>query len=267
MIEFEVDIPWQWMMVLVAVVLMISLSRRRQLSTRRLIISTILRLATVILVCLALANPIQRTVNPGSQNILFLIDRSDSIDPLGRDHSLSVMRDVQRLQQKEDLAGLMSFATETVVEAPLIRGFEAFAPKSSVATDATDIASAVEQGLASLPRNGENTIVLMSDGNETVRSTRSVVESARKRGVVIHTVPLARTGQENWSADKISAPRKVNAGERFNIRALLMNDGDIPLQARVILRRNGQPINDEKSVSLSNGTTPISMVYKITEPG
>lgn len=267
MIEFEMDIPWLWMVVLVAAVLLITLSRRRQLNTRRLVVSTMLRLATVFLVCLALANPIQRTVNPGRQNILFLIDRSDSIDQLGHDHSLVVMRDVQRLQQIEDLAGFMSFATETVMEAPLIRGFEAFTPKSSVATDATDIASAVEQGLASLPRNGENTIVLMSDGNETVRSTRSVVEAARRQGVAIHTVPLVRAGQEDWSVDKISAPQRVNAGERFNIRALLMNETDTPIQARISMRRNGQPINDEKSVTLPNGTTPISMVYKITEPG
>lgn len=266
-LHLEFSFPWLWMLLLCAGVLLIALARRNVLSGWRLYGSLALRLLVVLLVSVAVANPVYESTRTGGQSLVFVLDQSASIGEAGRSRAAALIRDILRLQTRHDAAGLVAFARTPHTVAPPGRGFDGTVPGVAVDPDATSIAGALELSLGLLPAEGARALVLLSDGNETEGQARRVADLARRQGVAIHAVPLERAARSAWGVEKLFAPARVRAGERFRLRALLTNQTARPSYARVVIRKDGAPVSTQSRVPIPPGTTPLTMDYKLDEPG
>ena len=162
---------------------------------------------------------------------------------------------------------MVAFARKPELVAPLSAGFAIRTPKMGSPTDATDIATALSYGLDLFPENSLKTLVLFSDGNETTGESRALIERARRQGVQICTIPVERSVGASQRVEKLFAPSRVSVGERFRLRVLIANESTEPLTARLVIRKDGQIIKDEQGMILQPGATPITLDYRIDEPG
>ena len=266
-LQFEYAIEWLWMLVLVTVVVVIALSRRGSMPAVRLYTSAVLRILVVLLLFLAMANPVQKFTRFGRQCIIFLLDQSNSINESAKDRALAMMSAINNLRTGDDITGLITFAGTPDLTISPGKVFEIRVPRTPADTDATDIASAIEFGINLFPSGSARTLVLFSDGNETERSARVLVDMVERQEVVIHSVPLARKTRSPWHVDRLIAPSRVKVGERFRLRALLTSDAEKAIQTRVVLRKNGVPVNERVDLMLQPGVTPVTMDYKLMDTG
>jgi len=240
---------------------------RQKLSHPGKRLSLALKTLTAACLLLALANPVVEVLDFPEQHLLFLIDRSDSITPSSDAQIETFIQRVNALRPSRARLGTVVFARNTETTQTPSADFSFVTPPRPAYTDATDIGGAIDYGLALLPMDGQASMVLFSDGNETVGNGRAAADRARQQGVAVHTVPITRKTEHIRGITKLSAPSRVRVGERFRLRALLANGGDTPVHARLILRKNGQVIDEESNVLVQPGTTPVSMEYRLDEIG
>ncbi len=265
-LQFEYPFEWRWLSAAAAFVILIALLKRAGWSSARLYGALAVRLAILVLIFLALANPVFMHTLTGKQCVLFVLDLSESISAAGKSRALQFMREVKPLLDANDAAGLIAFArTPRLIHSPAA-GFEVSLPPALADADATDIARALELGLGEFPSGSRRTMVLLSDGNENLGRATSVAALAQKNGVTIHTAPLESSAAGLGGVEKLFVPSRLHAGEKFKLRALLKNESDTFTQARLTIRKNGEPIARE-ILPLAPGTTPIAMDYKLNEEG
>jgi len=264
---FESTFPWLWALLFAGFLILNFRQRRANISPLRLYGSFAFRSLVGLSLLLAYANPVHTFTRLGQQCILFLVDQSASISEAGHRRAFDFIRTLNSLKRADDTAGLIAFAGETEVSIPPTSDFEMRRPATLAQADVTDITGAIESGLRTFPSESIRTIVLFSDGNENVRDARALIETARQQKVRIHTVPLERHTGLAWGIEKLFIPSQVNVGERFRVRALMTNQSNQPVQATLIMRKDGQPIKRETGVLLPPGATPVTMDYKLDVPG
>ena len=203
----ESTFPWLWAFLIAALLLLSWRQRRPDRPSARVYVSLTLRAVLGLCLLLAYANPVHTFTRFGQQCILFLVDQSDSISEAGRRRALDFMRAVNALKGEDNTAGLITFAGQVEVTSPPAPNFDVRRPAVIARTDGTDITGALEAGLRTFPSESIRTIVLLSDGNETARNARGLIESARQQEVQIHTVPLERNTGLAWGIEKLFAPR------------------------------------------------------------
>ena len=89
--------------------------------------------------------------------------------------------------------------------------------------DATNVEAALEAAAASLPPGYVPSIVLVSDGNETLGDG---LKAALKAGLPISTVPLATRSDPEVQVSAVSLPAQVRQGEPFNVEVVVSSNHD-----------------------------------------
>lgn len=265
--SIETSFPWLWAAALLSLLGIAAWHSRFSLSPVQQRLSVVLRLMLVLFLLLALANPLRSIQRTSIQAFLFLVDRSDSVTPAAQQRVAEFITSVAEQRKPEDRLGLVAFARQPELVEPLSSEFAVRTPKMDSPTDATDIATALSYGLDLFPENSLKTLALFSDGNETTGESRTLIERARRQGVRICTIPVERNAGAPRGVEKLFAPSRVATGERFRVRALIANAKSEPVTARIVIRKDGQVIKDEKEVILQEGATPITLDYRIDEPG
>src|SRR5690606_6738465 len=92
-------------------------------------------------------------------------------------------------------------------------------PVREVDADATDLAAALDRGLALLPPTRRGTLLLISDGETTGRSPAPAARAALRRGVTIDVLPVRRKGVRDLAIEELSVPGEVALGEPFRFSA------------------------------------------------
>lgn len=264
---FEMPFPWLWGLAACLLLVLIYRKQPEGMAAGRIRTSLVMRALMILCILFAYANPIHTSSLPGRQCILFLIDKSDSISEAGQQRALNFMRSVHQVMGENDQAGMLTFADQAELIIPPTTYYEIRRPPTPAKTDATDITDALEAGFRTFPEGSIRTLILMSDGNETTRSARALIESARRQNVRIHTLPLERNAGLAWGIEKLFAPSRVNIGERFRVRALLTNQSNQSVRADITLRKDGVPIKTETGLVLAPGATAVTLDYKLDETG
>ncbi|MFZ2879083.1 MAG: hypothetical protein WA009_06050, partial [Phototrophicaceae bacterium] len=91
---------------------------RQRFRRRRDTVSLILRTVIIVLLALALAG-MQIVRDTDRLAVVFLVDASDSVDPVLRDAALGQVRETIGAMGDADLAGLVVFAQRPLVERPV----------------------------------------------------------------------------------------------------------------------------------------------------
>lgn len=214
-----------------------------------------LRLVIVALVVMALAEPHWNEV-VDRVSVVFLIDQSGSVSPQVRERALEYVREAstQRLPDKEDVAGLIVFGGDAVLEhPPMASAIELPRVTSLVDQYHSNLAGAMDLVAAALPANSARRVVLLTDGNENQGSAKIAANLLADRGIGIDTVELASSARGDVSVDKIIVPPQVRRETPFDLTISLerrvnsKNAAAGPVEGRLQLIRKSSA--DEKLIA------------------
>ena len=114
---------------------------------------------------------------------------------------------------------------------------------TSTRDDGTDIASAIQLGLASFRRDAMRRMVLMSDGNATQGDTAAALEAAAGAGGVIDVVPLAYRINNDVMIERLIAPAVKREGEKLTLEAVIRSTRDRPVCGSIWLSDCGMRVD------------------------
>ena len=137
-------------------------------------------------------------------------------------------------------------------------------PTSGEAGRATDLESAIRDGMAAPPAGMVPRLVLISDGRENRGSVLRAAWQARQTGVPIDTYSLAGRTRPALQLDAISLPSPVFSGERFPIDISIRSDR--PVDATVELSAEGKPLGSHP-IRLETGANLVRLHTSIASAG
>ncbi|MBI3785583.1 MAG: VWA domain-containing protein [Deltaproteobacteria bacterium] len=253
----------QWLALLPAVLLILFLARG-ETGVRRQALGW--RGAALLLLALALAGlGLQSSLPSNRLSVMALVDRSDSIDEVGRKWEERYIGQVAGALAPEDELGVVTFARDAViVRAPGSKG-EIKLDSPPGGTNATDIGRALETALALFPSDSERRLLLLSDGNETRGDSSSRLPRARAAGVAIFPAVPPHAGGIDVAVEKLALPPMVAEGMVFPVRVVARNY-TTPRSATLQLSVDGETIGKE-TIRLQSGLNAIEIPYRMSGPG
>ena len=232
-------------------------------SVRQLIIAG-LRSALIILVTVALANP--RLLHYTDQvNVYFCLDVSESIPADQQLKARAFMEKAGAEMQNEDQAGLIVFGKQPSLETSLTSDFESVIIRSDVNPNYTNIYEALQIAMGKFPRQGNNKIIVFTDGNENIARSEDMANLAGSLGIEIYPVPMMTWFDNNEAfIQSLETPAHVVLESPFEVRLVVISTTDS--QAEVLLVRN-ESLLTRQYKKLHKGFNVITFADKLVEPG
>jgi Ca-activated chloride channel family protein len=236
----------------------------RRLSPLRRRLLTVLRLVVFVLMIGGLVR-LSLTQAYARAHVVFLLDMSHSIAMTARQQALAFMRAVSERKRPQDGAGLVVFGADASLEQAVTKEFVVPEISSEVDGTSTNIARAIQVGLASLPAEGARRLVLLSDGNENVGAAADAALIARSLGATISSLPLGRPpGEPEVRVEDLIVPRQVKAGTPYRVEAVVFSTLETP--ASLELFRGGTFVGRQEVV-LQPGKNRYSFLQQADEEG
>ena len=165
---------------------------------------------TVLLTALVLALAGFRLVLPVDRlATVFVVDLSDSVGNAGREDALAFLRETLAEMPEGDVAGIVAFGKEALVERLPSEVAEIDRLASTPVTSATDIGAALRLATALFPDDAQKRIVLLSDGNDTTGGGQAEAALAATRDIRIETRTIGL-----GPGDEVLVERVVDAVDR-----------------------------------------------------
>jgi Ca-activated chloride channel family protein len=198
-------------------------------------------------------------------NVIFLLDMSHSIAAEVRQHALTFIQTLSKLKRPDDGIGLIVFGADASLEQAVSKTFTVPEIASEVDGAATNIARALQVGLASFPSEGARQLVLLTDGNENVASAMDAAVIARSLGTAVSALPLGRPpGEPEVRVQNLILPKQVKAGEPFRVEAVVYSSLKTP--ASLELFRGGH-FAGRQEVTLEPGKNRFSFQQRTNQEG
>lgn len=223
-----------------------------------------LRSMIIIVLGLALSNP--RMVKGSDRvNLMFMLDVSESVAPQTRAKAEEFMRRAAMGMKGTDRAGLIVFGQTASIEIGISDEFEPGPISSTVKKNFTDISSALELAVGRMPRQGQNRIVLISDGNQNLGDAAEAANLAQSLGVQVFPIPT-----DSWFTsseiflEKLITPEKVPLHTPFEVRLVIVSSGEA--ESRMVLTRNNV-LMASQTVTLSPGKNIFNFKDTLEQQG
>jgi hypothetical protein len=191
-LPFDFEKPaWLWVCLLIPVLVFLSWRSLAGLDPARRISSLAVRSTLVVLSAFALAG-IQRVQRNDDLTVLFVMDRSHSVEALQSFQEEYVIQASAEIPRNDRL-GLIDFARNPFLQQSPMRGGYFVPPGRLPAmpgVDRTDIASALRLAMAMFPHDTAKRIVLLSDGNDNMGDVLAEARRAKADGIPIDVLPL-----------------------------------------------------------------------------
>ncbi|MGB0384915.1 MAG: VWA domain-containing protein [Ardenticatenaceae bacterium] len=247
------DPIYLWALLLIPLAWGLAALAPRALSLFRRRLSLVLRTLVLLLVILALAGTqLRRSVD--NLTVVFLVDVSDSMPSGTRQQAAEFLRGAIEAMPAGDQAAVVVFGKEALVErtASDIRRFDSLA-SVPVATR-TNIADAIQLGLALLPADMQKRLVLLSDGQQNEGDARAAAKLVAAREVLLDSVAIggAIAGPE-VQVTELSAPNTVPFGQRFELAVRLLSNQETTVRLRIF--GDNQVIYDQAVEVSAGGST------------
>ncbi|MDX1928473.1 MAG: VWA domain-containing protein [Pirellulaceae bacterium] len=173
---------------------------------------------SLIVGCLVLALAGLTLLQPTKKMFVVLaVDRSQSVDSEATAKIDEFIKQTAEARGSNDLA-VIDFAAEPA-------GLSAFdaerTPPPEDGKRATNIASAIETAIASVPPSHVPHVVVLSDGRQTLGDA---VQAAAGAKVPISTVPLPSRDEPEVQVAEVTAPAQVRQGEPFYVEVTIASN-------------------------------------------
>ncbi|HEV8643254.1 MAG TPA: VWA domain-containing protein [Methylomirabilota bacterium] len=222
-----------------------------------------LRGALVIVLCATFFKPtLPRWVD--RQNIVFLLDHSDSISLAARERAWRFAGEAVKSMRGGDRASLIVFGEDAVVDQALANKPALDRPKAEVSPRGTNLFQAIQLALATLPPGQANRIVMLTDGRQTTGNALAAAQAAKDAGADLFFVPAPLTFEQEVVAESLVLPQEVKFGEPFHAKVVAWSLKDT--QARLSLFRNGEFLGSQV-VRLNAGKNVFSYRQSLDASG
>jgi uncharacterized membrane protein len=239
------------------------LGARRRTGAGRLRAALLVR--SLLLASLVLAVAGLQAVRPVDRlATVFVVDLSDSVGVAGREDALAFVRDSLAVIPDEDVAGIVAFGKEALVERLPSGLAEIDRIASTPVRSATDIGAALRLATALFPDDAQKRIVLLSDGNDTTGGGQAEAALAAARGVRIETRRVGLGTDEEVLVERLTTPSTARLGEE--IEAVAEIRSTVAQPATVRLYADGTLVSTEP-VELEAGVTRVVFSVKPSEAG
>jgi uncharacterized membrane protein len=239
-----------------------SAARRRIGPVRR---NLALALRTVILASLVFALAGFQLVLPVDRlAVVFVADLSDSVGSAGQEETLAFLRESLDAMPDDDVAGIVAFGKEALVERLPSDLAEIDRLASAPVRSATDIGAALRLAAALFPDDAQKRIVLISDGNDTTGSGQAEAALAAARGVQVETRVVGSGQRQEVLVERLRTPSTARLGEKIDAVAEIRST--IAQPATVRLFAQGELVAT-RAVDLQSGVTQVTFEVEPTEAG
>jgi Ca-activated chloride channel family protein len=258
------DPPWLWLALPgVAIVIFGWLAASRTLPRGRRIASLVIRLTLVAALVASLAGA--RLALPSDRlSVVFLLDASASMLDSTREELLEYARDAVAEMPEDDVAGVVVFGANALVDRLPSELDELQRPASQPVVAATDIAAAVRLGTAIFPAGTQQRMVLLSDGNDTSGQAEQAILAAAGRGVRLDVVTPEDLSQVEALVDGIDAPPGARVGETIDLTVNVRSTTETAATLRLLA--DGATVGT-RELDLEPGTTTVTFSVTADEPG
>ncbi len=244
---------------LIPAALWLAVRGRTGLSRRRRWVSGIVRALILLLLILAAAE-LQGERTSDEQCVLFAVDLSKSVPPDFRARLPKYVTDTCLAMGKEDLAGIVVFGRDAMIEEPPTRPLKVTTFASGIRRDQTDIAAGLRLAMAAFPEGARRRIVLMTDGNENRGAVLQEAVAARAAGVQIDVVPFEYDHAQEVLVERFTVPNEAKLGEPFEGRVVVRASHAAPARLRVYRNRS---LEGELAVQLRPGKNVFPLTLKV----
>ncbi len=265
MITFEHIWP---LLLLLAVPLIVWVGRRTNtgLSESHLRLSTVVRGAVVVLLALALMQPVWK--RPARLlSVVFALDVSGSIAPAFIDSAIDWIAETSA-EGAPAHARYVAFAgspqaagsAQEIRDLSVSRG----GAEGSIDQDATDVEAALAYALRNFDPRYLRRLVLITDANETQGDLLRLVGQANEEGVRVFTLPAGvRASGDSW-VEAIELPEEVRQGEPVaalvHVYARAETTGTLEL-------RSGGEVLETRDLSFQPGPHVIPFEVRLPDTG
>jgi uncharacterized membrane protein/Mg-chelatase subunit ChlD len=246
-----------------AFTLVLHAAARRRIGARRRRVALAVRAALLTALVLAVSGfqlvlPVDRLAT------IFVVDLSDSVGTAGREESLAFLRASLDQMPKDDVAGIVAFGSDALVERlpSELRDLDRIA--STPVRSATNIGAALRLAAALFPDDAQKRIVLLSDGNDTTGAGQTEAALAAARGIQVETRVIGLEGRDEVLVERLRAPTTARLGESIEATAEIRSTVGQP--ATVRLFADGRLV-ETLPTNLEAGINQVTFTVKPTEPG
>ncbi|RRR71008.1 MAG: VWA domain-containing protein [Candidatus Viridilinea halotolerans] len=175
--------------------------------------------------------------------VVFLLDGSDSFAPAQRERALAYVNEALAAAEPNDRAALVVFGADPAVERAAGPPLPLTRLTSLVTGSRTNLAEALQLGLALLPADAQKRVVLLSDGEENLGRAREMAQLFALRGVPIEVVPFAAERGPDLVLASLEAPTSATEGQDIPLIVQLESSAAGP--ARLELFADGELVAAE----------------------
>lgn len=265
-----------WLLLLLLIVPTYLFARRSigGLSRAKATLTFALRVFVILLLSLAMAQPIWEKRGEGL-TVTVILDRSQSIPLPLMASFLNFMRtatDAPETRKPEDRVAVITVARDSSIAAMPDR-YTAVTPGQDVEDrTATNLASAVRLALAIMPDDTANRIVLVTDGNETEDSVLEAAQIAQANKVPIDVILIKYVHAQEVIFERIVAPARARLGQSANIKLVLHSQAETTgtvflSMGGVQLDLNGEQPGNGLHITLPPGSTVLPVTISLDSPG
>jgi len=250
-----------WPLLLLALIPGIWWMQRRtltDLSPKHLQLAGIVRSVIIVLIALALMQPV--VYRSGSWvSVVYLLDVSQSVSPQAIQSSMEWIQKTNDAGVPEH-ARFVPFAANSRVFDRLdqlkeVQVGSSSAVRNSIDQSGTDIEDAIDTAIRSFAPHHLKRLVLLSDGNENSGHMMNVLSRLKSEGIHVYTMPSpARTNRDVW-VENILAPAEVTAEELFPVEAHVYSQGETSAEVEI---RQGEKSLGTKQVQLMRGLNRVA---------
>ncbi len=256
--------PW-WLLAAppaIALVVLVARSGRRAVPRRQHLVAVGLRIGGVLLLVLALAQPL--VVRPSPQtSVLFLLDRSASVTGSARDAQEQLVTAAIETAGPEDQTAVAVFGSDLRLDAALAtrRSFDTV--RTVIDPTATDIAAALRGAAAVLPTEGSRRIVVVTDAVETEGDARAAARELANAGVAVDVVVVETGRSADALITRVNAPVTARRGDLVPVDVVVQATAAGPATVTI----SAGDTEAVFSVDLAVGANRVRAEVPAVEPG
>ncbi len=233
---------------------------------RQLDLMLLLRGVALTLVILAMSQPVLH--RSGSWlSVVYLLDISHSVKPVAVDEAITWVQEAVETSEA-DTSGFFAFGANALQadDAAGLREVRVAdgAVLGAVDRSATDLAAAIERGLAALPPYHVARLVLLTDGHGNRGDFDRAVDRLHLDGVRTYTRTTAARDRADAWIDGIESDDTVTAGLPFALRVELF--AQVAVQGTLIVAQDRRVLTSE-AVQLAPGATAVDLRPVLDEGG
>jgi uncharacterized membrane protein len=246
-----------WLLGLLPLVIGLALLGGRRPVRARFWGSLALRAVLLILIVLALAG-VQIRRQADTLTAVFVLDVSDSIPVAEQGRGEALIRQAIEAMPAGDTAAVVVFGRDALVERLASENRTLPDLASVPITVRTDVAGALQLGLALFPDEGAKRLVLLSDGRENLGRAVAQAELAAAHDIELSFVPLnGPQGQVEVRVETLDAPTDVRRGQGFDLTILVHSTSRVG----ATMRFQAQIVPDTDTWLQNNQASAFTLVH------